>query len=150
MSDSQSDTPSDNPFASPLTSGGPPPVPPIVDVPDKDACQWAMLCHVAALAQFALPSFGQIVGPLIVWLLKREQHPFIDEQGKESLNFQISVTLYAIVGSVLLAATCVGLPFVPVLAIGILVVGVVYCVIGAVAANKGQHFRYPMTIRFLK
>ncbi len=150
MSDSQSDTPSDNPFASPLTFGGPPPVPPIVDVPDKDACQWAMLCHVAALAQFALPSFGQIIGPLILWLMKREQHPFIDEQGKESLNFQISLTVYTIVGSILLLITCVGVFLIAILALGIVALSAVYSVIGALAANKGQHFRYPMTIRFLK
>jgi uncharacterized Tic20 family protein len=137
-------TPSDNPFA------GPPPVPPITDIPDKDARTWAMLCHLSALAQFAVPSFGQIVGPLVVWLVKKNDHPFIDEQGKESLNFQISITIYAVVASLLLVATCLGAILVVIPAIGFVVMSVVYCVLGALAANKGQHYRYPLTIRFFK
>lgn len=150
MSDSPEYKPSDNPFASPVTPVGPSPVPPLVDIADKNACQGAMICHIAALAQFALPTLGQIIGPLIAWLIQRNQHPFIDEQGKESLNFQISLTIYAIVGSLLLAATCVGAFLIPFYAIGTLVFGVVYCVIGGLAANKGEHFRYPLTIRFIK
>jgi uncharacterized Tic20 family protein len=137
-------TPSDNPFA------GPPPVPPITDIPDKDARTWAMLCHLAGLAGLAGASCGQVLGPLIVWLIKRGDHPFIDEQGKEALNFQISVTLYTIVGSILLALPIVTIPFAWLFAIGMVVFGVVYAVIGGIAANQGQHFRYPITIRFIK
>lgn len=137
-------TNSDNPFA------GPPPVPPITDLTDKDTRQWAALCHLAALAQFAVPSLGQVIGPLIVWLIKRNDHPFIDEQGKESLNFQISITLYMVVATIACVATCVGafLAFIP--AIIFLAMSVGFCIAGAIAANKGQHYRYPLTIRFFK
>jgi uncharacterized Tic20 family protein len=91
-----------------------------------------------------------VLGPLIVWLIKRGDHPFIDEQGKEALNFQISVTLYTIVGSILLALPIVTIPFAWLFAIGMVVFGVVYAVVGGIAANQGQHFRYPVTIRFIK
>jgi uncharacterized Tic20 family protein len=49
---------------------------------------WAMFCHIAAFAFFIFP-FGNILGPLVIWLIKKETYPFVDEQGKESLNFQI-------------------------------------------------------------
>ena len=58
--------------------------------------QWAMLAHLSALAMFALPTLGQIVGPLIVWLIKKDELPLVDQHGKESLNFQISMTIYKI------------------------------------------------------
>lgn len=139
-----SSTPPDNPFAPP---GGPPP---IVDVPDKDACTWAMLCHLAALAGVAGASCGQVLGPLIVWLIKRGDHPFIDEQGKEALNFQISVTIYTFAGGILLALPIVTIPLAWLFALGMVIFGVVYAVIGGMAANRGEHFRYPVTIRFFK
>ena len=58
----------------------------------KDVRTMAMLCHLLALAGYVIP-FGNIIGPLVMWLVKKEDHPFIDEQGKEALNFQITVAL---------------------------------------------------------
>ncbi|MDD4673356.1 MAG: DUF4870 domain-containing protein [Bacteroidales bacterium] len=58
----------------------------------------AMLCHLSALAMFIVP-FGRILGPLIVWLIKREQYVEVDRQGKDALNFHLSIFLYAIVAS---------------------------------------------------
>ena len=57
--------------------------------------QWAMFCHFAAFLGLVLP-FGNLIGPLIVWQIKKDVHPFIDDQGKEALNFQISVALAAV------------------------------------------------------
>ena len=79
--------------------------------PDKDARMWAMMCHLSALAMYVLPTLGNIIGPLIVWLIKREESSFIDEHGKESLNFQISVTIYSVaisVTGVILMIVCIG------------------------------------------
>ncbi|HZV47575.1 MAG TPA: DUF4870 domain-containing protein, partial [Thermodesulfovibrionales bacterium] len=58
---------------------------------------WGMLCHLGALAAFLGIPLGHLLGPFIIWLIKKNDHPFIDEQGKESLNFQISMSIYSIV-----------------------------------------------------
>lgn len=76
---------------------------------NKDACKWAMLCHIAGLAGYVIPVVGNIVGPLVLWQLKKDEHPFVNEQGKEAVNFQISMAIYALV-SVALFALCIG-PF---------------------------------------
>ena len=55
----------------------------------KDERMWAMFCH--------LSSFAHIFGPLIIWLIKREEMPLVDDQGREALNFQISITIYALI-----------------------------------------------------
>ncbi|HEX4132952.1 MAG TPA: DUF4870 domain-containing protein [Pirellulales bacterium] len=123
--------------------------PPPVAEPDKYVRQWAMLCHLSALAMFLGPTLANIAGPLIVWVLKREEHPFIDEQGKESLNFQISMSLYTWVLGAVMAATCVGLVFLPLLVI-IPVADVILVVIASLKVSNGMPFQYPLTIRFLK
>lgn len=104
-----------------------------------------MLCHLIALAGYAIPS-GNLVGPLIVWLIKKDTMPFVDKEGKESLNFQISMTIYMIGAGILTALICV---FAPVL-IAIAIMDVVYVIIAAIAASKGKNYTYPFTIRFLK
>jgi len=58
--------------------------------------QWGMACHLSALAGLFLPTFGHVLGPLVVWLLKKDSSPFVDAEGKESLNFQLSMSLYAL------------------------------------------------------
>jgi len=104
---------------------------------------WGMLAHLSALAGFIIP-FEHIVGPLIVWLMKREGWPFVAENGKESLNFQISMTIY-MVAATILSLLLIGLPFLLVLPL----LDLVGIVIAAVRANKGQTFRYPASIKFL-
>jgi hypothetical protein len=54
---------------------------------------WAMTCHLASFAGYVLP-LGNIIGPLVAWLMKRDEFPLVDDQGKEALNFQISMTIY--------------------------------------------------------
>ncbi len=103
---------------------------------------WAMLCHLTALIGLATGMF--FVGPLVVWLLKKDEHPFIDEQGKESLNFQISMLIYEVVAALLICAV-VGIVLLPVL----LVVHVVFVVLASVKVSSGFDYRYPLTIRFL-
>ena len=88
-----------------------------------------------------VPLVGHIVGPLVVWLLKKDDHPFIDDQGSEAVNFQISIVIY----SVLLAITCIGIP----LALLLWPIDVVFVIIAAVKASKGEAYRYPLTIRLI-
>lgn len=117
---------------------------------DKDARMWAMVCHLSALLQFAGPTVLSIIGPLVVWLIKRDEHPFIDDQGKESLNFQISMTIYTWAITILLLVTCVGavllIAVIPIL----ILVDVILVVVASLKANDGIAYRYPLTIRFLK
>jgi len=110
----------------------------------KEERTWGMACHLAALAMLVGIPFGNIVGPLVVWLVKRAEFPFVDNQAKESLNFQISMTIYMIAALII---TC------PLGGIGIFVVAIVdivFIVLASVQANSGEPYRYPITIRFIK
>jgi uncharacterized Tic20 family protein len=111
----------------------------------KDARMWAMICHLAGLAGIVIPAVGNIVGPLIIWQIKKDEFPFVDEQGKEAVNFQISMTLYGLI-CIPLFFICVG----PFLLAAVGIVDLVFLLIAAVKANGGQSYRYPLTIRFIK
>ena len=116
---------------------------------NKDARMWAMICHLAALAGIVVPVIGCIIGPLIIWQIKKEEFPFVDEQGKGAVNFQISMTLYLLISAILwipLSFFCIGV-FIP---LAISIVDLVFLLIAAVKANDGEHYRYPLTIRFIK
>ena len=112
---------------------------------NKDARMWAMVCHLAGLGGMLLPGTGNIVAPLVVWQIKKEGNPFIDEQGKEAVNFQISVSMYLII-SIFLCVICVG----AFLVAAVLFFFFVFSLIAAVKANNGFHYRYPLCIRFIK
>ena len=133
---------------------GPPSVPPVIEPGQtdremsRDARMWAMICHLAALAIFVMPPIGLIIGPLVIWLIKKEQYPFVDEQGKKAVNFQISMLIYSAVGGLLVLACGIGVIVVGV--VGIL--DLVFMIIAAIKANDGYHYRYPypLIIRFIK
>jgi uncharacterized Tic20 family protein len=105
---------------------------------------WGMLCHLAALAGFVIP-FGNIIGPLIVWLVKKEESEYVDKQGKESLNFQISVTIYTLIAAVLVLIV---IGFILLIAIGIAVL--ILVVVASIKASNREEFTYPLTIRFIQ
>ena len=114
-------------------------------IQDKQTCTWGMACHLAALAKYIGIPFGNIAGPLIIWFIKRGESPFVDEHGKESLNFQISLTIYGIIAAIFW--------FVPMgylLAIALVVADIVLIIKATAAANRGEAYRYPFTIRFIK
>ena len=116
---------------------------------DKDARMWAMFCHLAALIGYTiLPGIGLIVGPLIVWLIKREQSAFVAEQGKEAVNFQITMLIYHVVSSILISVFCIGFVLISLVAL----TDIILCVVAAIKANDGYHYRYPpyLVIRFIK
>jgi uncharacterized Tic20 family protein len=112
---------------------------------NKDARMWAMICHLAGLAGLVVPVVGCVIGPLIVWQIKKEEFPFVDEQGKEAVNFQISMLIYGVVAALLIFA-CIGTVLLPAVA----VFDLIFLLIAAVKANDGHHYRYPLTIRFIK
>jgi uncharacterized protein len=112
---------------------------------NKDARMWATFAHLAALAGYPLPAVGWILGPLVVWLIKKDEFPFVNEHGKEAMNFQISMFIYSIVAG-LLCFICVGF----VLLGAVVVADIVFMILAAIKANQGQHFRYPLTIRLIK
>jgi uncharacterized Tic20 family protein len=103
---------------------------------NKDARTFAMLAHLLGIFTFFL-------GPLIIWLVKKDEHPFVDEQGKEALNFQITVAIAYVIASVIPIAGCF-------LAPSVWVVNLIFCIMACVAANKGEHYRYPVSLRLVK
>lgn len=112
---------------------------------DRQARNWGMLCHLIALSALLGVPFGHILGPLVVWLIKRNDFPIVDEQGKESLNFQISFTIYALV-SAILTFFVIGI----VLLIGLAIADMVLVIVASVKVSNGQPYRYPLTIRLIK
>ncbi len=111
----------------------------------RDVRTWSVLCHATALAGFFVPWAGHILGPLIVWLAKRGDSPEIDEYGKESLNFQISMLIYNVIAGVL----CLVLIGFIILAI-LHILNLVLVIIASIQASEGKFYRYPMTIRLIK
>lgn len=105
---------------------------------------YAMFCHLGALSGFVVP-FGNIIVPLVLWLVKKDSSPFIDFNGRESLNFQISMLIYSLVSAVLILVV-IGL----FLLAGLWIFNLVIVIIAGVRAENGEQFRYPLTIRFIK
>jgi uncharacterized Tic20 family protein len=115
----------------------------------KEQRTWAMVCHLASFAICLAIPFGNTLGPLIVWLIKKDEMPLVDDQGKESLNFQITVTIFGLVLAVPIIfppAICLTIPLGSVLAVA----AIVMVIMAAVAANKGEKYRYPVTLRLIK
>ena len=111
---------------------------------NRDENMWAMFCHLSALVGFVIP-FGNIIAPLIIWTLKKDEYPHVNDQGKEAINFQLSITVYILI-SVILVFVVIGIPLLIILGIFSLIM----TVIAALNANDGNKYRYPFTIRFIK
>ena len=104
---------------------------------------WAMFCHLSAFAGFIIP-FGGIIGPIIVWAIKRDQYPFVDHHGKESVNFQISMLIYYVISAILIIIL-IGFA----LLVALFFFRLIIVVVAALKANEGVRFRYPLCIRFI-
>lgn len=104
----------------------------------KDERNLALLTHI-------LGFFTSFLGPLIIWLLKKDASKFLDHHGKQALNFQITMAIGYIIGSAttVIVIGCVILPVV-------FVVNIVFCIMAAMAASKGEWYRYPIAIPILK
>lgn len=107
--------------------------PPKEELP-ADIRNMAMLCHLLGL-------FG-IIGPLLVWLIKKDDHPFLDENGKYAVNFHISLTIYYII----LGLSVIGWVLIPVL----MVLQIIFVIMGALKSSEGYVYKYPIAINFLK
>lgn len=110
-------------------------VPPEVSADDRNM---AMLCHLLGI-------FTGFVGPLIVWLVKKDSSPFVDAHGKQALNFQLSVLIYSFVCA-LLAVLCVGV----ILMMGLIIAALVLEIIACLHASRGEVYEYPLAIRFIR
>ncbi|MBW3582212.1 MAG: DUF4870 domain-containing protein [Euryarchaeota archaeon] len=111
-----------------------------------------MLVHVLAFAGLVIP-LGNIIGPLVLWLVKKEEMPFVDWHGKQALNFNISIWIYgAIIGfAALVLFWTLIFPMLAMLFIGaLLVFWLVMTIVNAMKASNGEWVKYPLTIEFLK
>ncbi len=121
--------------------------------PDRN---WAMGCHLAALTVYVGIPFGNILGPLIIWLLKKDQYPLVDEHGKQSLNFQISIIVYSLLLGAAIFITAITVILIPVaVLLGIvlafvLIADFVLVVIAAIKVSNGESYQYPFSIRFVQ
>jgi len=120
------------------------PPPPATGSLSAEEKQWAMFAHLSALVGYIIP-FGSIIGPLLIWQIKKNEMPFVDDQGKEALNFQITIAIAAIV-CIILIVVLIGILLLPIVAI----VDLIFIVLASIAANSGQAYRYPFSIRLIK
>ena len=104
---------------------------------DANARQWALFAHLSAL-------LAGWLGPLLIYLIKKDEHPFIADQSREALNFNLSIFLYSVISGVLMLVL-IGF----FLIFAVLLLWFVLVIVAAVKANNGEAYRYPVTIRFV-
>ena len=121
------------------------PPPPPAPATSSDIRTWCVLCHASALLGLFFHFLGHLLGPLIVWLVKRGESPEVDAHGKESLNFQISMLIYDAIAAIL----CLVLIGIPIL-IALWILNTVLVIIASIQASEGKFYRYPLTIRLIK
>lgn len=129
----------------PVDTPPPSPAPPAVTSRQSDVNLWGMLSHLSALAGMVGIPAGNVVGPLVVWLIKREEFPFVDDQGKESLNFQITMLIGFLI--------CIPLAFIVIgvfLMVALGIANLVLIIMASIEAHKGRPYRYPFSIKFIK
>jgi uncharacterized protein len=139
-----------DPYTPPSVSEVAAPPVPTVGI-SSDERMWAMLGHLSALTGLLTGGIGNIVGPLIVWQVKKDTMPFAAAEAKEALNFNISWLLWTLIlGAVtfVLMFVFIGVLLIPVLVI-LGIAWVVFSVIAGLKANEGKPYRYPLTVRFI-
>ena len=120
----------------------------MADVADQQTRTWAMLCHLSGLVG--------VIGPLIVRLIQRNDHPFLEHQSKESLNFQISMAIYGLAALIIINAARVIGPMVSLFLLGILlfvsvaVADLVLIALATVSVSEGKPYRYPLAMRLVR
>ena len=117
---------------------------PVAGDEPKTARNWAVAAHLSGLSLYLGVPFGNILGPLFIWLFKKDASPFVEAQAKEALNFQISISIYGVVAA-LLAFVLIGFLLIPVL----FVAHVVLTIIASVRVSEGRAYSYPFTIRLI-
>lgn len=117
---------------------------------ENDARNLAMLAHLLTLLGWAVGGWGTFLPPLLIWLIKKDTHPLLEDQCKESLNFQITVVIIMVAAGALAVLTCglgivVAVPVIFAVAIFQLVV----VILASLAARRGEYYRYPICIRLI-
>ncbi len=130
-------------MSDPTTAQSVPPPPTQASAPPVNRTP-EVLCHVLSVAGFVFP-FGNIIAPLILWLVKRSESASIDQHGKESVNFQISMTIWMILSG-LSILVIIGVFLLPV----VVITNIILVIVAAIKASNGEFYRYPLTIRFIK
>jgi uncharacterized Tic20 family protein len=128
----------------PLTSQTPPPI------SDAQARTWNMWCHLSALAGLVIP-FGNIIGPLVVWQVKKNEFPSVVAHGKAALNFQLTVLIAAFVIAAvafILSFFCVGFLFFFLLPL-VGLAGLIFPIIAGLKANEGKEYKYPYSFKLV-
>jgi uncharacterized Tic20 family protein len=105
---------------------------------------WCILAHATALVGFLVPVAGHIVGPLVIWLAKRQDSPEIDAHGKESMNFQISMLIWNVIAGIL----CLILIGIPILIL-LHILNIIFVIVASIQASEGKLYRYPLAIRLI-
>ncbi len=112
----------------------------------KEERNWALAAHLSSLSSFVgIPGF---IGPLVIWLVKKDEMPFAAAQAKEALNFQITLFIYVVACMVMVLTVIGALIGIPAL-IALGIVEIVFTIIASVQAGEGKSYRYPMTIRLI-
>jgi len=124
------------PAPAPAPAGGAPTG--LVSAESPDAKTMGMLCHLLAI-------FTWWIAPLVIWLIKKDQSPFVNQQGKEALNFELTMMIGVVAGFL---TACILIGWVILLAVWVL--NIVFGIISTITVNKGQPYRYPICIRFIK
>lgn len=126
--------------------------PPVPQGPRNDSEKnWGVFTHLSSLVFYVtMIPLAWFLAPLIVWLIKREEIPFVNDQGKEAMNFNLSLTIYGLAGLAFVIVTAgigllVAFPFWIALVIG----HIVFTIMAAVAASRGELYRYPLTLRLI-
>lgn len=113
-----------------------------------DERNYCMLMHLSLLLHIVLPGLA-IIATLIMWQTRRASSPFIDDHGREAMNFSLSMIVYNVAVWIIALLTCVGSILAIPISLGLTVLGIVGMVLATVAASRSEYFRYPMCLRFL-
>ncbi len=134
--------------ATPSSAPSDPPAPVTPPPGNITEQQWIVFLNISALAGLVLPSLGHIIGPLVIWLVKKPESTAIDAAGREVLNFQISWTIWMIVSvAVAVIGSCIVVPIILPFAVGI--AWLVFVILGTLKASNGEPYKFPLTIKML-
>ena len=110
------------------------------------------LCHLSSFSSFFVP-FGNILGPFVVWLLRKNHMPAVDKHGKAALNFNISIAVYGLIAAAIsfpFMFILIGIPILVASVAGLFIWWLIATVLAAVKAGNGEFWEYPLSIRFLR
>ena len=119
---------------------------------DNRARVWTMLCHLSALIVLLGIPFGNILGPFVVWIFKKNEYPTVDREGRESMNFQISMSIYAVItliAAIGLTPLLIGLLLYPVVA-AVVALDIIFTIVATVRASDNVPYHYPFTLRIVR